>query len=109
MVRAVHLALDDREKRRATKDGQSYDIALNRDGTINEMPVFSMDDAKKNILAKGYELVGEPQKVSHHFEALGRKNTEYFEVHAHRDGAVKEARKLDKTDKTDPKWGAQIP
>lgn len=91
---------------RATKDGKTFDVEMHRDGTINEMAAFSMDDAKKTILAKGYELVGEPQKVSQHFEALGRKNAEYFEVHAHRDGAVKEARKLDKTD---PKWGAQIP
>ena len=90
----------------ATKGGKSYELDLHRDGKIEEKTAFSMDDAKKEIVAKGYDLIGEPQKMKEHYEALARKSSEYFEIHAHRDGVVKEARKIDKTD---PKWGAQIP
>ncbi len=91
---------------KATKDGKSYELDMHRDGSVVEKVAFSIDDAKKAIIAKGYEVIGEPQRFKEHYEALTRKSSEYFEVHAHRDGEVKEARKLDKTD---PKWGAQIP
>lgn len=91
---------------KATKDGKSYELDLHRDGTIKQEIAFNADDAKRAIMAKGYEVVGEPQRIHKHYEALTRKSSEYFEVHANRDGAIKEARKVDKTD---PKWGAQIP
>ena len=91
---------------KATKDGKSYELDLHRDGSVVEKVAFGIDDAKKAIIAKGYEVIGEPQRFKEHYEALTRKSSEYFEVHAHRDGEVKEARKLDKTDS---KWGAQIP
>lgn len=91
---------------KATKDGKSYDLDLHRDGTIKEEVAFNADDAKRAIMAKGYDVIGEPQRIKKHYEALTRKSSEYFEVHANRDGAIKEARKVEKTD---PKWGAQIP
>ena len=91
---------------KATKDGKSYDLDLHRNGTIRAEIAFNADDAKRAIIAKGYEVVGEPQRIHKHYEALTRKSSEYFEVHANRDGAIKEARKVDKAD---PKWGAQIP
>lgn len=91
---------------KATKDGKTYDLDLHRDGQIKERVAFDAADAKRAILAKGYEVIGEPQRIHTHYEALTRKSSEYFEVHANRDGSIKEARKLDKTD---PKWGAQIP
>lgn len=91
---------------KATKDGKAYDLDLHRDGRIEEKTAFGIEDAKKEIVAKGYDIIGEPQKIKQHYEALARKSSQYFEVHAHRDGEVKEARKIDKTD---PKWGAQIP
>lgn len=90
----------------ATKDGKTVEIDIHRDGEIKEHMAFTADDAKKAAIAKGYDVIGTPDAVKKHFEMLGRKEGRYFEVHAHRDGEVKEARVVEKSD---PKWGAQIP
>ncbi len=91
---------------RATKDGVTYDLVLHRDGRIDTQKAFLMADAKTQIAAKGYDVIGEPTLVKKHFEALALRGSEYFEVHAHRDGRIVEARKIVKTD---PRWGAQLP
>lgn len=90
----------------ATKDGKTYDLHVHRNGDVKENVAFLADDAKKVIAAEGYEVIGQPLRVGKHYEALARKNSVYYEVHAHADGKVKEARKLDKND---ARWGAQIP
>lgn len=89
----------------ATKDGKPFDVEIHRDGTVKAAAPFAAADAKKAIAAEGYDVIGEPSPVKKHFEALARKDAVFFEVHAHRDGEVKEARKVDKSD---PRWGAQI-
>ncbi len=89
----------------ATKDGKPVEVELHRDGSVKEVAMFGPAEAKTNITGKGYELVGDLMPVKNHFEALGKKGADFFEVHAHRDGEVKEARKVDKTD---PKWGSKI-
>lgn len=90
---------------KATKDGATYDIAIHRDGNVEAEKPFAAAEAKAEIIAKGYDVIGEPSPMKKHYEALARKNSEYFELHAHRDGTVKEARKVDKSD---PRWGTQI-
>lgn len=89
----------------ATKDGKPVEVELHRDGSVKEVPMFGPAEAKTNIASKGYEVFSDLIPVRKHFEALGEKGADFFEVHAHRDGEVKEARKVDKTD---PKWGSKI-
>ncbi|PPD01705.1 MAG: hypothetical protein CTY31_02870 [Hyphomicrobium sp.] len=88
-----------------SKDGKTFDLALHRDGTIKEEVSITAVQAKKMMMDKGYDVIGDAAPVKKHFEALAIKNSEFFELHAHRDGTVEEARKVDKTD---PRWGTQI-
>ena len=90
----------------ATKDGKAVEIHIHRNGDIKERMTFSADDAKKAAAAKGYDVTGDPQRIRGHYEMLARKDGQYFELHARRNGNIKEARKLEKSD---PRWGAQIP
>lgn len=90
----------------ATKDGKTYDLRVQRNGSVKETVAFLADDAKKAISAEGYEVIGEPMRISRHYEALARKNNVYYEVHVRANGKVREARKVDKND---ARWGAQIP
>ena len=89
----------------ATKDGKTFELALHRDGTVKEAMSLNSVQAKKAMMDKGYDVIGEPEPAKKHFEALASKNAEFFEVHAHRDGSVEETRKVDKTD---PRWGSKI-
>jgi hypothetical protein len=62
--------------------------------------------AAKDMVAKGgYEVVGEPRPEKKHFEVLGKKDGQYFEVHAHRDGSLKGVHRVDAQD---PKWGTLL-
>jgi hypothetical protein len=88
----------------ATKDGKPYEIDLHPDGTIVERTPFGVTEAKKLAADNGYELISEPRPVDEHFELLGKKDSKYYELEAHRDGKV-DARLVDATD---PRWGPSI-
>lgn len=90
---------------KATKDGKTFDLDLHRNGTVKEAAVFGPTEAKANITGQGFELIGDVVGVKKHYEALGKKGSDFYELHAMRDGAVKQARKVDKSD---PKWGSKI-
>ncbi|MEQ1715053.1 MAG: hypothetical protein ABL907_03545 [Hyphomicrobium sp.] len=90
----------------ATKDAKAFEINIHRDGNVVEKAPYAAADAKKAAIAKGYDVMGEPAAMKQHYEMLARKEGQFFELHANRDGEVKVARTLDKTD---PRWGAQIP
>jgi hypothetical protein len=61
--------------------------------------------AKEMVTKGGYEVVGEPRPEKKHFEVLGKKDGQYYEVHAHRDGSLKG---IHSVDAKDPKWGSLI-
>lgn len=89
----------------ATKDGKKYEIDMRRDGSVKQRIPFSIADAEKLAGDKGYAVVGEPKFEKQHFEMLGKKDNTFFELHAHRDGSLKEIRKVTKTDLV---WGPMI-
>jgi hypothetical protein len=88
----------------ATKGGKAYEIDLHRDGNVVERVPFGVTEAKKLATDGGYELIGEPRPVDEHFELLGKKDSKFYELEAHRDGKV-DARQVDATD---PRWGPSI-
>lgn len=90
----------------ASKDGKVEQLTVHRDGRIETQTPFRVADAKQLMTDKGYDVIGDPSPMKSHFEGLARKDSVYYELHAHRDGRVNEARKVEKSD---PRWGAQIP
>lgn len=89
----------------ATKNGKPMQIAVHRDGSIKETLPFEAADATKAVKDNGYEVVGEPKQERKHFAVLGKKEGKYYEIHARRNGKVKQIRPVDKTDLT---WGPMI-
>ena len=89
----------------ATKDGKAYEIDLHRDGDIVRHTPFGPQEARKLVADKGYELIGEPRPVDHHFELLGKKDGKFYELHAHRDGNLARERPADARD---PRWGPLV-
>ena len=92
-------------KATGTKDGKTYELDLHRDGNVVEKIAFSPADAKKLVVEKGYEVIGDGKPDHEHFQFLGKKDGKFFAIDAHRDGTVKEVRTVDKTD---IKWGPLI-
>lgn len=66
---------------------------------------FGPLEAKAEVTKAGYETVGEPKAKKKHFEVLVKKDGQFFEVHAHRNGDVKNIRSVNATD---PKWGPMV-
>jgi hypothetical protein len=70
-----------------------------------ERPQLTPQVAKDMVAKGGYEVVGEPRPEKKHFEVLGKKDGQYYEVHAHRDGSLKG---IHSVDAKDPKWGSLV-
>ncbi len=68
-------------------------------------PELTPQAAKDMVAKSGYEVIGEPRPEKKHFEVLGKKDGQYYEVHAHRDGSLKG---IHSVDANDPKWGTLV-
>ncbi len=70
-----------------------------------EGPELTPQVAKEMVAKGGYEVLGEPPAKKKHFEVLGKKDGQYYEVHAHRDGSLKG---IHSVDAKDPTWGTLV-
>lgn len=66
---------------------------------------FTPEDAKAIVTKAGYVPVGEPRPEKKHFEVLAKKDGNFVEVHAHRNGDVKHERPVDASN---PKWAGLV-
>lgn len=73
----------------ATKNGQSYDLDIHRDGNIKADTAFSAEQAKKLATDAGYQVSGEPVPEKKHYQLTASKDGKSYELDVHRDGNIK--------------------
>jgi hypothetical protein len=90
---------------RFTRDGKTIRIEHKEKHHGRDHPPADPAIVLKSARTAGFEPIGEPRRKPRHFEVLGRRHGELFELHIELDGHI---RKTKSAAGDDPKWDAAL-
>ena len=90
---------------RFTRDGKTVQIEHKEKHHEKDHPHADPTIVLKSARTAGFEPIGEPRRKPRHFEVLGRRHGELFELHIELDGHI---RKTKSAASDDRKWDAVL-